>query len=130
MSSLDRVKNGPRGCFTAIMEGQRSIDDNSNARAQAQSQTESNNITQSSPMPNNQGPSISPIEEEQTQIDDRNVGTNCRKRKLTSVVWNHFEKVNVNGEDKVECRDCKKKLGANSKNGTRHLHDHFKSCPW
>ncbi|KAE8662422.1 hypothetical protein F3Y22_tig00113337pilonHSYRG00037 [Hibiscus syriacus] len=111
------------------MEGQRSIDDNSNARAQAQSQAESNNMTQSSPMPNNQGPSISPIEEEQTQIDDSNIGTNSRKRKLTSIVWNHFEKVNVNGEDKGECRYCKKKLGANSKNGTRHLHDHFKSCP-
>ncbi|KAE8733017.1 hypothetical protein F3Y22_tig00001644pilonHSYRG00324 [Hibiscus syriacus] len=117
------------GCFIAIMEGQRSIDDNSDARAQAQSQAESNNMTQSSPMPNNQGPSISPIEEEQTQIDDSNVGTNSRKRKLTSVVWNHFEKVNVNGEDKAKCRYCKKKLGANSKNGTRHWHDHFKSCP-
>ncbi|XP_039032840.1 zinc finger BED domain-containing protein RICESLEEPER 2-like [Hibiscus syriacus] len=34
--------------------------------------------------------------------------------KLTSVVWNHFEKVNVNGEDKAECRYCKKKLGANN----------------
>ncbi|KAE8676405.1 hypothetical protein F3Y22_tig00111614pilonHSYRG00082 [Hibiscus syriacus] len=113
------------------MEGQRSIDDNSKewAQAQAQSQVESNNMTQSSPMRNNQGPSISPIEEEQTQIDDSNVGTNSKKRKLTSVVWNHFEKVNVNGEDKAECRYCKKKLGANSKNGTRHLHDHFKSCP-
>ncbi|KAE8727321.1 hypothetical protein F3Y22_tig00005465pilonHSYRG00049 [Hibiscus syriacus] len=111
------------------MEGQRSIDDNSNARAQSQSQAESNNMTQSSPMPNNQGPSISPIEEEQTQIDYSNVGTNSRKRKLTSVVWNHFEKVNVNGEDKAECRYCKKKLGANSKKGTQHLHDHFKSYP-
>ncbi|KAE8719871.1 hypothetical protein F3Y22_tig00109925pilonHSYRG00091 [Hibiscus syriacus] len=51
------------------MEGQRSIDDNSKewAQAQAQSQVESNNMTQSSPMRNNQGPSISPIEEEQTQ---------------------------------------------------------------
>ncbi|KAE8709865.1 hypothetical protein F3Y22_tig00110328pilonHSYRG00714 [Hibiscus syriacus] len=118
-------------CFIAVMEGQRSIDDNSKewAQAQAQSQVESNNMTQSSPMRNNQGPSISPIEEEQTQIDDSNVGTNSKKRKLTSVVWNHFEKVNVNGEDKAECRYCKKKLGANSKNGTRHLHDHFKSCP-
>ncbi|KAE8657275.1 hypothetical protein F3Y22_tig00116996pilonHSYRG00365 [Hibiscus syriacus] len=95
------------------MEGQRSIDDNSNAWAQAQSQVKSNNMTQSSPMRNNQGPSISPIEEEQTQIDDINVGTNSRKRKLTSVVWNHFEKVNVNGDDKAECRYCKKKLGAN-----------------
>ncbi|XP_038995861.1 zinc finger BED domain-containing protein RICESLEEPER 2-like [Hibiscus syriacus] len=84
------------------MEGQRSIDDNSNAWAQEQSQVESNNMTQSSPMRNNQGPSISPIEEEQTQIDGSNVGTNSRKRKLTSVVWNHFEK-SIGEESKQDC---------------------------
>ncbi|XP_076951352.1 zinc finger BED domain-containing protein RICESLEEPER 2-like [Bidens hawaiensis] len=53
-----------------------------------------------------------------------------RKRKLTSIVWNHFEKMTINGEDKAECHYCKRKLGAKSENGTRHLLDHYnKFCP-
>ena len=35
----------------------------------------------------------------------------------------------INGQEKAECHYCKKKLVGGSKNGTRHLHDHFKSCP-
>ncbi|XP_023752092.2 zinc finger BED domain-containing protein RICESLEEPER 3-like [Lactuca sativa] len=51
-----------------------------------------------------------------------------RKRRQRSVVWNHFKKMKVNGIEKAECKYCKKKLGGSSKNGTRHLHDHFKVC--
>ncbi|KAL8554728.1 hypothetical protein ACS0TY_002790 [Phlomoides rotata] len=38
-----------------------------------------------------------------------------KKRRLTSV--------------KAECSYCKKQLGGDTKNGTRHLHDHLKICP-
>ncbi|KAH6764482.1 hypothetical protein C2S51_015731 [Perilla frutescens var. frutescens] len=51
------------------------------------------------------------------------------KRKLTSVVWQHFKKKKINGVDKAECNYCKKKLVGSSKNGTKHLHGHFKICP-
>ena len=44
------------------------------------------------------------------------------------MVWNHFTKIKVNGEDKAECNYCKKKLGGKSKHGTKHLHQHMDSC--
>ncbi|KAK1421801.1 hypothetical protein QVD17_24433 [Tagetes erecta] len=55
--------------------------------------------------------------------------TEEKKRKLTSLVWDHFKKIKINGEEKAECNYCKSKLGAKSKNGTKHLHAHLKSCP-
>ncbi|KAJ9542707.1 hypothetical protein OSB04_029213 [Centaurea solstitialis] len=35
----------------------------------------------------------------------------------------------VDGVDKAVCNYCEKKLEGSSKNGTKHLHDHFKICP-
>ena len=49
-----------------------------------------------------------------------------KPRSLTSEVWNHFEKIIVNGEEKAECMYCHKKFSANSRNGTSHLKDHLK----
>lgn len=46
-----------------------------------------------------------------------------------SIVWEHFTKMKVNGEDKAQCNACKKYLCGASKNGTKHLHLHMKSCP-
>ena len=51
------------------------------------------------------------------------------KRKLTSIVWNHYKKQRIDGVDKAICNYCGKKLGGESKNGTKHLHDHFNRCP-
>ncbi|KAH7665852.1 Tam3-transposase (Ac family) protein [Dioscorea alata] len=51
------------------------------------------------------------------------------KRKLTSVVWNHFKKEKIDDKWKAICNYYQKKLGGESKNGTKHLHDHFASCP-
>ncbi|KAH7658133.1 Tam3-transposase (Ac family) protein [Dioscorea alata] len=48
--------------------------------------------------------------------------------RLKSVVWSHFKKIQVNGEDKAQCNYCKKLLGGKSKNGTMHLHLHMESC--
>ena len=86
-------------------------------------------MNQSSPMPEKEAPSSTPLEEEQTHTIVGDGATTTRKRKLTSDVWNHFEKMIINGAEKAECNYCKKKLGGNSKDGTTHLRDHLKSCP-
>ncbi|KAL8478241.1 hypothetical protein ACS0TY_030221 [Phlomoides rotata] len=52
-----------------------------------------------------------------------------RKRSLTSVVWNHFKREKIDDKWKAICNFCNKKLGGDTKNGTKHLHDHFKICP-
>ncbi|KAJ0491919.1 putative transcription factor/ chromatin remodeling BED-type(Zn) family [Helianthus annuus] len=51
-----------------------------------------------------------------------------RKRKLTSVAWEHFTKMMVNGAEKVECKYCNTRLGAKSSNGTKHLLSHMEIC--
>ena len=51
-----------------------------------------------------------------------------RKRKLTSVVWNGFEKVIVDGQSYAICKHCNSRLKARSKNGTKHLHFHLDRC--
>ncbi|KAL6310724.1 hypothetical protein AAG906_000076 [Vitis piasezkii] len=47
-----------------------------------------------------------------------------KRRKLTSVVWNDFDKIIEDGQDYAICK-CKGKLKADSKNGTKHLHVHI-----
>ncbi|XP_057990192.1 zinc finger BED domain-containing protein RICESLEEPER 1 [Hevea brasiliensis] len=51
-----------------------------------------------------------------------------KKRKLTSSVWDHFGRVNCNGNDWAICHHCKSRLKANSKNGTKSLHNHLEKC--
>lgn len=51
-----------------------------------------------------------------------------KKRKLTSSAWDHFTKQVVNGTTKAVCNYCLKKLSGESRNGTKHLHDHYKIC--
>ncbi|KAF2301834.1 hypothetical protein GH714_029736 [Hevea brasiliensis] len=48
-----------------------------------------------------------------------------KKRKLTSSVWDHFDKINRNGDDFAIFHHCKSSLKANSKNGTKSLHNHI-----
>ena len=52
------------------------------------------------------------------------------KRRLTSVVWNHLKKQKINGVNKAIYNYCKRKLGGERKNGTKHLHEHIKICPY
>jgi hypothetical protein len=42
------------------------------------------------------------------------------KIKLTSAVWNDFDKVRTGEVWKAKCNHCNKKLSATSKNGTTH----------
>ena len=59
----------------------------------------------------------------QDQREDRNKG------KLRSSAWSHFTKVEVHEVSKAKCNYCTKLLSGDSKNGTRHLHNHYKVCP-
>ena len=51
-----------------------------------------------------------------------------KRRKLTSVVWNDFDKIIEDGQDYAICKHYKGKLKADSKNGTKHLHVHIDRC--
>ena len=73
--------------------------------------------------------STSPASPNQVGSMNADIDVVGQKRKLTSVVWNHFKKLKVNGVDKAECNYCKKRLTGRSSDGTNHLHIHFKNCP-
>jgi hypothetical protein len=64
-------------------------------------------------------------EAQEEEEDGTEVGS---KRKLTSVVWKEFKRVKWNGQVKAKCMYCFTKIGGETKNGTKHLHDHLKSC--
>lgn len=49
-------------------------------------------------------------------------------RRLTSPIWAHFEIWKIGGVDKVKCNYCGKNFNGKSKNGTKHLHEHYKNC--
>ncbi|KAH9716312.1 BED-type domain-containing protein [Citrus sinensis] len=51
-----------------------------------------------------------------------------RRGRLRSIVWEHFEKKKINFIDKAVCNYCKNALVARSSDGTKHLHDHLKTC--
>ncbi|GKV23508.1 hypothetical protein SLEP1_g33221 [Rubroshorea leprosula] len=66
------------------------------------------------------------IEEEEGVNENEKVG---HKRALTSKAWESFKRQKVNGTWKAICIYCSKMLGGETKNGTKHLHDHLKACP-
>ncbi|KAJ9541543.1 hypothetical protein OSB04_028049, partial [Centaurea solstitialis] len=111
------------------MKGQKSTNGDSNARQEESCEDSNNCMNQSSPMLETRASSSTPLEQEQTQTNIGDGTTTRRKKKLSSDVWNRFEKMMVNGVKKTECNHCKKKLRGNSKNRTTHLHYHLKSCP-
>ncbi|XP_019430198.1 PREDICTED: zinc finger BED domain-containing protein RICESLEEPER 2-like [Lupinus angustifolius] len=59
------------------------------------------------------------------QDDNIESTTQPTSKRHRSVVWEHYEKIKVDGVDKAECKYCKKKIGGGSKNGTKHLHNHM-----
>jgi hypothetical protein len=66
------------------------------------------------------------VSEGEENSDD---GERPSKRKLTSAVWNDFEKVHVDVIWKAKCNHYNKNLSATSRNGTTHLKTHLKTCP-
>ena len=57
--------------------------------------------------------------------DDVCVGS---KRKLKSAVWLEFDRIQLNGVWKAKCQWCKKLLGGETRNGTKHLKNHLEIC--
>lgn len=51
-----------------------------------------------------------------------------RRRRLTSAVWNDFEKIKKDGVDVALCKYCNKELSGSSSSGTTHLNNHLKRC--
>ncbi|XP_068653616.1 zinc finger BED domain-containing protein RICESLEEPER 1-like isoform X1 [Aristolochia californica] len=52
-----------------------------------------------------------------------------RKRKLTSPVWNDYDRIkNDDGSCVARCRHCKRQLNGGSRSGTTHLRKHLEAC--
>ncbi|KAL8046698.1 hypothetical protein ABFX02_08G192756 [Erythranthe guttata] len=51
-----------------------------------------------------------------------------KTKRLTSVVWNHFERVRKADAQYAICIHCKKKLSGSSNSGTTHLRNHLLRC--
>jgi hypothetical protein len=51
-----------------------------------------------------------------------------KTKRLTSVVWNHFERVRKAEICYAVCLHCKKKLSGSSNSGTTHLRNHLIRC--
>ncbi|GLT87746.1 hypothetical protein SLE2022_058110 [Rubroshorea leprosula] len=57
-----------------------------------------------------------------------NESTTKKPKRLTSVVWEHFEKVRKADIWYAICVHCKKKLSGSSNSGTTHLRNHLLRC--
>ncbi|GJY40535.1 zinc finger BED domain-containing protein RICESLEEPER 1-like protein [Tanacetum coccineum] len=51
-----------------------------------------------------------------------------KPKRLTSVVWNHFERVRKADACYAVCTHCQKKLSGSSNSGTTHLRNHLMRC--
>ena len=50
------------------------------------------------------------------------------KRGLASKAWLHFKRQKIDDKWKAICKYCDKKLLGETRQGTKHLHDHIRSC--
>ncbi|TYG77876.1 hypothetical protein ES288_D02G011000v1 [Gossypium darwinii] len=50
------------------------------------------------------------------------------QRRLTSAVWEHFDRLLVGGEQVAKCKHCSKVLTGSSNSGTTHLRNHLNAC--
>ncbi|KAL5708304.1 hypothetical protein ACHQM5_019113 [Ranunculus cassubicifolius] len=67
-----------------------------------------------------------------TQEQESEVTENLppQKRRLTSPVWNDFERKEIDGIFWAYCKKCHRRLKAVSRSGTKHLHNHLNlHCP-
>nr|KAJ0221048.1 hypothetical protein LSAT_V11C200064420 [Lactuca sativa] len=71
----------------------------------------------------NTSPNV-PSFEESHQSDAVNPPNKIQK----SIAWDQFVKVTVNGKLKAQCKTCNALLGADPKNGTKHLLVHREKC--
>lgn len=73
-----------------------------------------------------------PLNEEnmETQDPQDNIEQHSspNKRGLTSEAWKHFKREKLDDKWKAICKYCERKLGGDTKQGTKHLHDHIRTC--
>ncbi|KAM1105884.1 hypothetical protein ACFXTH_002704 [Malus domestica] len=73
---------------------------------------------------------IEPINlDQELDLSESSFDDTGRKRKRTSVVWQHFEENNFCGEVKAVCNHCKARLASGSIVGTSSLLSHVRTCP-
>ena len=51
-----------------------------------------------------------------------------KQRRLTSKIWNDFDRVETDGEHRAICKHCQRDFSGSSKSGTTHLKNHLKRC--
>ncbi|KAF3967981.1 hypothetical protein CMV_008075 [Castanea mollissima] len=51
-----------------------------------------------------------------------------KQRRLTSKIWNDFDRVETDGEHRAICKHCQRYFSGSSKSGTTHLKNHLKRC--
>ncbi|KAL2993200.1 hypothetical protein AAZX31_10G096200 [Glycine max] len=69
--------------------------------------------------------------EEKLETHDQPVKAECvspNKRGLTSKAWIHFKSQKIDEKWKAICKYYDKKLVGETKQGTKHLHGHIRSC--
>jgi len=94
----------------------------------SQAQSESLPLSESyQPESTNEAEPIEIDDDEEVEIEEEGAVTGS-KRKLTSKVWKEFTKVTVGNTEYAKCNYCFKRLSGVSRNGTKHLHVHLKSC--
>jgi hypothetical protein len=71
---------------------------------------------------NNQTPPPSSTMQSEGLSEDVDTST------LASIVWEHMQRVTINGELKAICKHCNIKLSVKKGIGTRHLLTHVKGC--
>jgi hypothetical protein len=77
----------------------------------------------------NQSAAIEIDDDEEEEVEEEEDGVEVgSKRKLTSAVWKEFKRVRWHGKIKAKCMYCSGKLVGDTRSGTKHLHDHLKSC--
>ncbi|KAI5350846.1 hypothetical protein L3X38_003737 [Prunus dulcis] len=97
-------------------------DDNEETQVPETQIEEDNNPT---PNENDSNPAVTENNDTEATISTQAA---MNKRKGRSPAWEHFEKKEIRGQIKAVCIHCKNILGASSKNETRYLLDHVKSC--
>ncbi|KAH7543966.1 hypothetical protein JRO89_XS15G0073100 [Xanthoceras sorbifolium] len=71
------------------------------------------------------------LESDSSQVDAMEISNEIalkKPKRLTSVVWNHFERVRKADVCYAVCVHCNKKLSGSSNSGTTHLRNHLMRC--
>ncbi|KAL1290252.1 hypothetical protein AAHE18_20G116400 [Arachis hypogaea] len=85
---------------------------------------ENNNETE--PNQNDEGQAI---EAHAGQEVSQSVQNSPNRKGLTSKAKKHFRREQIDRKWKAICKYCERKIGGDTKQGTKHLHDHIRICP-